>query len=117
MYKVQFSPLAKEDLIKIKVYLEEAFENEIAYEKIRKLLDSISKFETFPLLGRPLMNVIDIPTDYMYFIVEKNYVFYRLEQETVRIIRIIDTRQDYINILFRKWKNRIQVLYGEPYHK
>ncbi len=100
MYKVQFSPLAKEDLIKIKAYLDEAFDNEIASEKIRQLLDSIRKFETFPLLGRPLMNVIDIPTDYMYFVVDKNYVFYRLEQETVKIIRIIDTRRDYINVLF-----------------
>jgi len=46
------------------------------------------------------MNVIDIPTDYMYFVLEKNYVFCRLEKETVKIIRIIDTRQNYINILF-----------------
>lgn len=102
MYKIQFSPLAKEDLIKIKGYLEGAFDNEIASEKIRHLLDSIRKFETYPLLGRPLMNSIDIPTDYMYFVVEKNYVFYRLEKQTVKIIRIIDTRQDYINILFGK---------------
>lgn len=102
MVKVQFSPLAKEDLMKIKVYLEEAFDDDIASQKIRKLLDSIRKFETFPLLGRPLMNVIDIPTEYMYFVVEKNYVFYRLEHETVKVIRIIDTRQDYINILFGK---------------
>ncbi|MCA0386147.1 MAG: type II toxin-antitoxin system RelE/ParE family toxin [Firmicutes bacterium] len=100
MYEVQFSPLAKQDLIKIIGYLEEAFDNEIASEKIRQLLNSIRKFETFPLLGRPLMNVIDIPTDYMYFVVDKNYVFYRLEKETVKIIRIIDTRQDYIDVLF-----------------
>jgi plasmid stabilization system protein ParE len=102
MYKVQFSPLARQDLIKIKNYLEEAFDNDIASEKIRQLLDSIRKFEMFPLLGRPLMNVIDIPTDYMYFVVDKNYVFYRLEKEIVEIIRIIDTRQDYINVLFGK---------------
>jgi len=102
MVKVQFSPLAKEDLMKIKVYLEEAFDDDIASQKIRKLLDNIRKFETFPLLGRPLMNVIDIPTEYMYFVVEKNYVFYRFDHETVKIIRIIDTRQDYINILFGK---------------
>lgn len=28
-------------------------------------------FEAFPLLGRPLMNIIDITTDYMYFVEEK----------------------------------------------
>jgi len=102
MYTIQFSPLAKEDLMKIKVYLEENFDVEIALEKIKQLIDSIKRFESFPLMGRPLMNVIDIPTDYMYFVAEKNYVIYRLEKETVKIIRIIDTRQDYINILFGK---------------
>jgi plasmid stabilization system protein ParE len=100
MYTIQFSPVAQEDLIKIKVYLEEEFDVGIASEKIRELLKSIKRFEQFPLMGRPLMNVIDIPTDYMYFVLEKNYVFYRLEKETVKIIRIIDTRQNYINILF-----------------
>lgn len=100
MYKVQFSPLAKEDLMKIKVYLEEQFDVKIASEKIKQLLISIKRFEAFPLIGRPLMNVIDLPTDYMYYVVDKNYVFYRLEQETVKIIRIIDTRQNYIDILF-----------------
>lgn len=100
MYNIQFSPLAKEDLLKIKVYLEKEFDNEIASEKVKQLLKSIKQFEQFPLMGRPMMNVIDIPTDYMYFVQEKNYIFYRLEKETVRIIRIIDTRQDYMNILF-----------------
>ena len=100
MYNIQFTPLAKEDLMKIKGYLEKEFDVKIASEKIKQLLISIKRFEAFPLIGRPLMNVIDIPTDYMYFVVEKNYVFYRLEHKTVKIIRIIDTRQNYIDILF-----------------
>lgn len=100
MYALQFSPLAIEDLIKIKAYLEEEFDSEIASEKVKRLLQSIKKFESFPLMGRPLMNIIDIPTDYLYFVTERNYVFYRLEQQTVKIIRIIDTRQNYISILF-----------------
>ena len=102
MYAIQFSPLAKEDLIKIKAYLEEEFDSVIASEKVKRLLKSIKQFESFPLMGRPLMNIIDLPTDYLYFVTERNYVFYRLEQQTVKIIRIIDTRQDYINILFGK---------------
>lgn len=100
MYALQFSPLVIEDLIKIKAYLEEEFDSEIASEKVKRLLQSIKKFESFPLMGRPLMNIIDIPTDYLYFVTERNYVFYRLEQQTVKIIRIIDTRQNYISILF-----------------
>ncbi|PKM65735.1 MAG: hypothetical protein CVU95_14205 [Firmicutes bacterium HGW-Firmicutes-2] len=102
MYNIQFTPLAKEDLIRIKVYLEGEFDVKIASEKIKQLLKSIKRFELYPLMGRPLMNIIDLPTDYMYFVLEKNYVFYRLEHETVKIIRIIDTRQNYIDILFDK---------------
>ena len=40
MYTIQFSPLAKEDLMKIKVYLEEEFDVKIASEKIKQLLIS-----------------------------------------------------------------------------
>lgn len=100
MYAIQFSPLAKEDLIKIKAYLVEEFGSVTASEKVTRLLQSIKRFESFPLMGRPLMNIIDVSTDYLYFVTERNYVFYRLEQQTVKIIRIIDTRQDYIHILF-----------------
>ncbi len=100
MYNIEFSPLTKTDLIKIRTYLVEEFDSEIATIKMKNLIESIKNFEEYPLLGRPLTNIIDIPTDYMYFVAEKNYIFYRLEKRTVKIIRIIDTRRDYMNILF-----------------
>lgn len=100
MYSIQFSPMAKKDILRIKLHLEEEFDTAIASVKIKQLLKSIKGFEEFPLLGRPLMNIIDIPTDYMFFVEENKYVFYRLEKETIKIIRIIDTRQDFMNILF-----------------
>ncbi len=100
MYSIQFSPMAKKDILRIKLYLEEEYDTATAAVKIKQLLKNIKRFEEFPLLGRPLMNVIDIPTDYMFFCEENNYVFYRLEKETVKIIRIIYTRQDFMNILF-----------------
>ena len=100
MYNIQFSPLSKEDLMKIRIYLEEEFDTAIASDKMKKLIESIKRFEEFPLMGRPLINVIDIPTEYMYFVAEKKYVFYRIENQTVKIIRILDTRQDYINTIF-----------------
>jgi len=100
MYKIRFTPLSKEDLVKTKKYLKEEFDETTANSVIKKLIDSIRRFEEFPLLGRPLANLIDIPTDYMYFVAEKNYVFYRLEDQSVKIIRILDTRRDYMRILF-----------------
>ncbi len=98
MYEIRFSALAKKDLIRISIYLEEEFGSDVANIQLRELLQSIKRFEEFPLIGRPLMNIIDIPTDYMYFVVERNYVFYRLEKQIVKIIRILNTRQDYMDI-------------------
>lgn len=100
MYSIQFSPLAKEDLIRLRNYLEEEFDATTASLKIKNLIESIKTFESFPLIGRPLMNVIDVPTDYMYYFAEKNYVFYRLEKQTAKILRILDTRQEYMSVLF-----------------
>lgn len=100
MYNIQFSPLAKEDLMKLRRYLDEEFDSKIASNKMKKLIECIRKFEEYPLLGRPLTNIIDIPTDYMYFVAEKNYIFYRLVKHNVYIIRVVDTRQDYMNVLF-----------------
>jgi plasmid stabilization system protein ParE len=37
----------------------------------------------------------------MYLVIEKNYVFYRNEDQCVKIIRVLDTRQDYMRALFK----------------
>lgn len=102
MYSIQFSPLAKEDLMKLKRYLIEEFDTAIASDKMKSLIESIRKFEEYPLLGRPLTNLIDIPTDYMYVVSDKNYIFYRLEGNVVHIIRVLDARQDFMNFLFSR---------------
>lgn len=100
MYKILFSPLAREDLLKLKKHLLEEFDEVIASAIVNKLIANIRNIKDFPLLGRPLMNIIDIPTDYLYYVTGKNYVFYRLENREIRIIRILSTRQDYIQLLF-----------------
>ncbi len=100
MYTVEISPTAQEDLLRTKKYVEEEFGAERAKSVIAAVVTSLSKFQEFPLLGRPLSNIIDVPTDYMYFVIEKNYVFYRLEEGTVKVIRILSTRRDFMSILF-----------------
>ena len=45
-------------------------------EIIKKVMDKIRNLEEFPLMGKPLANLIDVPTDYLYLVTEKNYVFF-----------------------------------------
>lgn len=67
---------------------------------IKKMTVSFRNLEEYPLLGRPLSNLINISTEYMYYLADKNYVFYRIEGRNIKIIRILSTRQDFIQLLF-----------------
>lgn len=54
----------------------------------------------FPEEGPRLENLIQYPTDYRYLVVKPDYIFYRIEGNTVRIIRVLNERQDFLQILF-----------------
>ena len=54
----------------------------------------------FPGKGSRLEALIEYPTDYHYLVVKPNYVFYRVEGDTVRVIRILNEKQDFLQILF-----------------
>lgn len=44
--------------------------------------------------------MIDVPTKYRYILSEKNYIFYYLEADKIRIVRVLNELQDYIQQLF-----------------
>ncbi len=98
--KIEYSKLAQEDLFRIKEYLSESFGSENAKKCLRKITTAIRHLETFPLMGLDLGRIIDVPTDYRYLYVEKNYVVYRWEKNCIKIVRVLDERQDYMQQLF-----------------
>lgn len=100
MYRVQYSPKSKEDLMRIKSYITSEFDENLTIEVIKKVMARIRNLEEFPLMGKPLANLIDVPTDYLYLVTEKNYIFYRNEEKTVKVLRVLNERQDYMRTLF-----------------
>lgn len=100
MYKIQYSQKAKDDLLRIKSYINGEFGDDIAIKAMKKITREIRNLEEHPLSGKPLSNMIDVPTDYLYLVIQKNYVFYRNEDKVVKIIRVLTQRQNFIPILF-----------------
>lgn len=49
---------------------------------------------------KALDDLIEYPTDYYYLLIKSNYVFYRIEGDTVKIIRVLNEKQDFLQILF-----------------
>lgn len=99
MTKVLYSPKSKQDLITLKGYITTEFDAQLANDILKKIMTKIERLEQFPLMGQAISNIIDVPTNYMYLVIEKNYVFYRHEDAGVKIIRVLNTRQDFIRIL------------------
>ncbi|MFZ7103748.1 MAG: type II toxin-antitoxin system RelE/ParE family toxin [Peptococcaceae bacterium] len=100
MGKVEYSPKALEDLQRIKAYIIENFGVDAAQKALGKITTSVRRLEEYPVLGVALGRMIGIPTDYLYIFIERNYVFYRIEGNIVKIVRVLNERQDFMRILF-----------------
>lgn len=98
--KVVFSPEAYNDLEKTKAYLTNEFGLKTSNTNIKKVIKSIRSLERFPFKGPGVWERYGIESDYRYLYTNHNYVFYRVDNECVKIIRILDARCDFLNILF-----------------
>lgn len=81
MPKLIYTPKALDDLQEIKAYV-------------------AKQLELFSGEGPCLEKLIEYPTDYQYLAVKPNYVFYRGEGDAVRVIRILNEKQDFLQTLF-----------------
>ena len=99
MAKVQISPLAQQDLLNIRQYIETELANPVAARRtVERVLKAIRQLEQFPLSGAPLQyNGAD--TGYRY-VTSGNYVaFYIGTHTTVQVVRVLYGRRDTIRIL------------------
>lgn len=90
MPKLIYAPKALDDLQGIKTYVAKQFGESRAKASVKEIVSTARQLELFPKEGSRLEDMIEYPTDYYYLVVKPNYVFYRVEGDTVRIIRILN---------------------------
>ncbi|MCR2048213.1 type II toxin-antitoxin system RelE/ParE family toxin [Acetatifactor muris] len=100
MPKLIYAPKALDDIQGIKTYVSKQFGANKAKACIRDITSTVRQLEIFPEEGLCVEDLIEYPTDYRYLVVKPNYVFYRIEDDIVRVIRIINEKQDFLQILF-----------------
>lgn len=106
MLKLRINPLAKQDLIDIKEYIYQEFDNpDAAVNVISEIIQCYGKLKEFPLLGKELSSKVEVETDYRYLICGNYIVFYKIDNVYVSIYRIFYSRRDYVKILFDDEKN------------
>lgn len=101
MTKIEFSSEAINDLQEIKEYISEDLSNEkAAINTITKIMKNIRVLADFPESGPSLSSIIDFPTKYRFLVCGNYNAFYRVEDNTVYIIRVLYCRRNFMQILF-----------------
>ena len=101
MSRLRLTPSARDDLREIKTYIARELQNpSAAINTVASITKALRLLIDFPAMGAPLSSIVDIETDYR-FLVSGNYTaFYRCDDDTVYVIRILYGRRDFMKILF-----------------
>lgn len=100
--KLKYTPEAIADLQSVKVYISDVLHNPRAANRItREVLDSCGSLKEHPGLGMSLKAKTDMDTDLKYLICGNHLAFYRVDGDLVMVVRILDGRTDYLNLLFK----------------
>lgn len=97
---LKYTPEAARDLEYIKEVVTEEFGENAAMKTMKRIRGGIRTLEIAENAGVDFYQKYGIISDYRIFFVAKNYVIYRVEGDYVRIIRVINERQDFIQLLF-----------------
>ncbi|WKV08438.1 type II toxin-antitoxin system RelE/ParE family toxin [Thermoanaerobacterium sp. CMT5567-10] len=101
MVNLKISPKAQKDMLEIKEYIFEELGNPTAATNVlAKITKRFRDLMEFPLIGAPLSSVIKIETSYRYLTCGQYTAFYRYENDTVYVDRVLYGRRDFMRILF-----------------
>ena len=98
---LRFTPQAHADLLEIRRYISSELHNETAAQRIaRAILASCSNLKSFPQMGIALSEKINVQTAIRYIVSEKHLIFYTVDEGYISIMRILDSRTNYLQVLF-----------------
>ena len=101
MTEIQFSPQAISDLQEVKAcIIEELYNEQAAINTIAMIMKIIRMLVDFPESGASLSSIIGFETDYCFLVCGNYTTFYRVEDTTVYIVRVLYGRRNFMQILF-----------------
>lgn len=99
--KIVYTPSAREDLNEIKAYIRDVLKNPSAANNVTsKIVKSAHLLADQSHLGISLQEKIGRETTYRCIFCGNYGIFYNIENTTIKIIRILDLRTDYMRIIF-----------------
>ena len=100
-YRIHYSTQSRIDLDEIWDYIEIELQNPSAARHIvNEIMNAIEQLAYFAKMGAPLSSVIPLESDYRFLVTGNYLTFYRTSDFDVYVDRILNSRQDYLHILF-----------------
>ena len=106
MNQVVYSTKALADLDEIFAYISNKLANPIAAETtVNGILDTADMLKEHSEVGKPLYFSEDIFSGYRYLVYKNYLVFYRSNNDTVYIDRVLYGKRDYISLFIKDLTN------------
>jgi addiction module RelE/StbE family toxin len=100
MFNVRFTPQAVADLEEIKRYIsDDLFNPQAAADLVALAFDKIRTLVSMPQTGARLRTDIPMLKGYRFIQCKNHLVFYRIEEKSLSVIRILYARRDYLGLL------------------
>ncbi len=101
--RLRYTPEAREDLRRIEQYIAVNLCNaDAAKNIITNTLKACSRLKEHPDIGIRLSEKTRRSTKMRYIICGKHLAFYLIEDQMISITRILDSRTDYMQIIFNE---------------
>lgn len=101
MFEVKVTPQAAEDLLEIKNYIENELQNPIAaHNTVLNIVETYENLSTRAEADIPVERYVPFPTDFKFVLANNYSIFYRIDDNIVRVIRIMYSKRDFVRILF-----------------
>ena len=97
---INYSPDSKEKLIELKQYLFTAFGESTEKKVLRQIINEINLLKDNPELGPSVEELCQLPTPYRILRINQNYIFYRIDSDTIYIVDIYNEKENFMQSLF-----------------
>ena len=98
---VILSKEARKDIQAIRDYIRDDLSNpDAARDMVKALRKTVSSLKQMPERGVPLDTILSVHTEYRFLVCNNYRVFYLHDRDTVEVVRILHTLQDYMRALF-----------------
>ena len=71
-----------------------------AHNTVEKIVETYEDLANFPEIGITVERYVSFPTDFKFVLANNYSIFYRTEDDCVKVIRIMYSRRDFVRILF-----------------